>query len=360
MNITRMGFGGGGLAALGVVTLAIGGNWGKWSRPEKPPLPVIEHPRPATTSRPAVFLERGDGRTISDAITGLPPEGGSIVLGKAEFLVSRPIVIDRDGIELRGTGPDTILKLAAEANCSVLIVGSTLTPVPRIVKDVSVRNLLIDGNREAQAWECCGGPCDQGGESVIRNNGITVRGAEDVCIENVVTRRARSGGIVLEKYCRRVLIRDVESHDNHFDGLAAYEAEDCTFTRLHLHHNQSAALSFDWKFNRNTISDSRLEFNGSQGVFMRDAVENVFRNLTIQNNGMQGIFMAQSELFDTACLKNSFTNLNVSENKGHGLRINDATCKGNSVSGSRFANNTAGDISQSEENILAISEGAGS
>ena len=162
---------------------------------------------------------------------------------------------------------------------------------------------------------------------------------------------------MLEKFCRRVFINDLESHDNHFDGLAAYETENCTFSQMHLHHNQSAALSFDWKFNRNLITDSRLENNGSQGVFMRDAVENQFRNLTIQNNGQQGIFIADSDaLPGTACVKNSFTKLTVVENKGHGLRINDASCTGNIVSGSRFANNSQGDISQTTKDLLAVSD----
>lgn len=361
MKTRWQGFAGAG-AALGLTVVAASyGTFTRLTQNKPVQTSIVQHPRPADSARPAVYLEHGDSSSILEALRGLPPDGGSVVLGKSEFLISQPIVMDRDGIELRGTGPETVLKLAAEANCSVVIVGSTTTPIPRIVKDVSVRNLTIDGNRERQAWECCGGPCDAGGLTVIRNNGITIRGAEDICIEQVTTRRARSGGVVLEKYCRRVLINELDSHENHFDGLAAYEAEDCTFTRLHLHHNQSAALSFDWKFNRNVISDSRLEFNGSQGVFMRDAVENQFRNLTIQNNGRQGIFIAQTEsLPGTACLKNSFTNLTVTENKGHGLRVNDDTCTGNIVSGSRFTNNAEGDISQTKEDLLAVSEGAGS
>ena len=360
MKTKWMGLGGARMA-LGLLLLTDYGDWTRIGKLGAPETAIVPHPRPADSSRPAVFLEHGDGSSILQALNGLPPEGGSVVLGKAEFLVSKPIVIDRDGVELRGTGPETVLKLASEANCSVVIIGSTSTPVHRIVRDVSVRNLTIDGNREGQAWECCGGPCDNGGLSVIRNNGITIRGAEDVCIEHVVTRSARSGGVVLEKHCRRVFIHELESHNNHFDGLAAYETEDCTFSRLHLHHNQSAALSFDWKFNRNLITNSMLENNGSQGVFMRDSIENQFMNLTIQNNGLQGIFIAQTEsLPDTACLKNSFTKLTVTQNKGHGLRINDASCTGNIVSGSHFADNAQGDISQSSENLLAVSDGAGS
>ena len=73
---------------------------------------------------------------IIEAMQGLPLAGGSIVLGTAEFLIDQPIIIDRDGIELRGTGPNTVLKLADKANCSVVIIGSMTTPVSRTMKDV--------------------------------------------------------------------------------------------------------------------------------------------------------------------------------------------------------------------------------
>jgi parallel beta-helix repeat protein len=356
MKSTWIGIRGAG-TALGALVLTGYGGWVFFDSSDSDANLSVTHALDPHSARPSVYLAKGDGASISQAILSLPPEGGSVVLGGSEFLVRQPIVIDRDGVELRGTGPGTTLKLADDANCSVVIVGSATTPIPRIVQDVSVRHLTIDGNRGSQLWECCGGPCDEGGLTAIRNNGITIRGAEDICIEHVVTRRARSGGVVLEKYCRRVFINNLESHDNHFDGLAAYEAEDCTFTQLHLHHNQSAALSFDWKFNRNLIADSTLEHNGSQGVFMRDSIENKFRNLTIRNNGEQGIFIAQTEsLPGTACVKNTFTNLTVTANQGHGMRINDASCVGNVVTTSRFTGNRLGNISQTSENLLAVSE----
>jgi Right handed beta helix region len=356
MKSTWIGIKGAG-TALGTLILTGYGGWALFNSNEPDANESVTHALDPHSAKPSVYLAEGDGAAISRALLALPPEGGCIVLGGSEFLVRQPIVIDRDGIELRGTSLQTTLKLADDANCSVVIVGSVTTPIPRIVRGVSLRLLTIDGNRDGQAWECCGGPCDAGGLSVIRNNGITIRGAEDICVEHVVTRRARSGGVVLEKYCRRVFINNLESHDNHFDGLAAYEAENCTFTQLHLHHNQSAAMSFDWKFNRNLISDSTLEHNGSQGVFMRDAIENKFRNLTIHNNGQQGIFIAQTEsLPGTACVKNTFTNLTVTGNQGHGMRINDASCIGNAVTRSRFTGNKLGNISQTSDDLLAVSE----
>lgn len=315
---------------------------------------VIAAPLPITLELPA-----GDGLSIAAAIRQLPEAGGTIQLGRAVFPVNQPIVIDRDHVELRGFGSETVLRLADAANCPVLVIGSTATPTTSIVRGVSVSGLTVDGNRDGQAYECWGGASSENDSTSIRNNGITIRGAEDVRVEHVITRHARSGGVVLEKNCRRIFITGLESHGNFFDGLAAYETEHSTFTRMRLHHNDSAALSFDWRFHRNLIADSTLEHNGSQGVFMRDSAENHFRGLKVRANGAQGIFIAETpEVAGSACLNNFFTALAVSENRGHGLRINDASCTGNKVSSSTFAGNLAGDISLQGEELLAVSEAA--
>ena len=307
--------------------------------------------------RTTVYLASGDDTAIRSAIQALPPEGGTVVLGPNLFPVSKAIVIDRDGVELRGIGTETILRLTDGANCPVIVIGTTATPVSGIVRNISARNLVIDGNRGAQQFECCGGPCDSGGLTYIRNNGITVRGAEDIQIENVITHNCRSGGIVLEKYCRRVQINNFESYNNEFDGLAAYETEDCTFTQMKLHHNRSAAVSMDWKCHRNLFSDSQFTQNGGQGIFMRDSVENQFRNLYIRDNGEQGLFIAETrELPGTACLRNVFDRISVTGNKTQGIRVNDASCLGNVITNSRVSGNTLENISLAADGLLLGTE----
>jgi len=312
---------------------------------------------PMSKERTTVYLASGDDTAIRSAIQALPPEGGTVVLGPNLFPVSKAIVIDRDGVELRGIGTETILRLTDGANCPVIVIGTTATPVSGIVRNISARNLVIDGNRGAQQFECCGGPCDSGGLTYIRNNGITVRGAEDIQIENVITHHCRSGGIVLEKYCRRVHINNFESYNNEFDGLAAYETEDSTFTQMKLHHNRSAAVSMDWKCHRNLFSDSQFTQNGGQGIFMRDSVENQFRNLYIRDNGEQGLFIAETrELPGTACLRNVFDRISVTGNKTQGIRVNDASCLGNVITNSRVSGNTLENISLAADGLLLGTE----
>ena len=303
-------------------------------------------------------MAAGDDQAITAAINSLPDGGGIVALGTGTFSIRHPIIIDHDGVELRGQGAGTLLVLAAQANCPVVIIGSARTPTHRIVRQVIVRELVIDGNREEQNFECFGGHCDEQNLTALRNNGITVRGTEDVLIENVVTRRTRSGGVVLEKTCRRVRIDGLESHDNEFDGLAAYETEDSTFTRLYLHHNRSAGFSFDWRFNRNQITDSIASENGSQGIFMRDSIGNSFERVKLQANGEQGVFMAETRTIPgTACRYNKFKAVTITGNKAHGIRINDASCTVNSLEDCTVTGNGVEDISLADFGQLKITLG---
>lgn len=300
-----------------------------------------------------IYLPSGDGEAINGAIRDLPEEGGTVILGPVFFPVSEAVVIDRDNIEIRGISEATTLRLTDGANCSVIVVGSTDTPVARIVRNVLIQNIVIDGNRGAQQFECTGGPCDSGGLAYIRNNGITIRGGEDIKVDHVITHNSRSGGIVLEKHCRRICISNFESYNNEFDGLAAYETEDSVFTQMKLHNNRSAGISVDWSFNRNEITDSLLVENGSQGIFMRDSLENQFQNLYIRDNGEQGIFVAETrEIENSSARDNRFDRLVVTSNRTQGIRINDASCVGNRISNSIVSSNKLENVSLALEGIL--------
>jgi Right handed beta helix region len=302
-----------------------------------------------------VHVAGGDERNINAAIAALPAAGGVVTLGPGVFPLNRPVVIDRDGIELRGSDAGTVLRLAAGSNCPLVVIGSMATPTRHRVRHILVQRLELDGNRGQQSQECYQGGSGVRGSELIRNNCVTVRGAEDVQLADLVTSRARSGGVVLEKSCRRILVLRLESFDNEFDGLAAYETEDSIFLQLNLHDNRCAALSFDWRFNNNLVAMSELARNGSQGVFMRDSVGNRFERVLIRDNGAQGIFLAETpELAGTASRDNRFQAVTVTANKAQGVRINDATCTGNTLEGSRVSENGHDDISLAAAGMLQV------
>lgn len=310
--------------------------------------------RPVEGRRAEIRVPLGTGEDITRAIAALPAGGGRIVLEAGIYTVRQPVVLDRNDIEITGDQEQTVLQLADRADCPLVVIGPMETPPQRKVSGVVLRRLILDGNRTTQENECNGGPCDNGGLSFIRNNALTIRSAEDIRVERVTARRARSGGMVLEKGCRRIHVSDFTSYDNHYDGFAAYETEESFFTRLYLHSNAAAGISADLRFDRNIISYTRLENNGSQGIFMRDSNFNNFNHLTITGNGAQGIFIAQADdRHTTPCTGNIFSDLAVSNSKGAGLRVNDVSCIANVLANSSFTGNGEGGVSEVSERLLA-------
>lgn len=303
-----------------------------------------------------------DCGAIQAAIDALPESGGVVTVPPGTFTCATSIVIAKDHVELRGSGPATILLLQDGAEAPVIVIGD-LGPEPVVVhRKIRVAGLTVDGNSEHQAYECQAGPCDA--ERYLRNNGITIRGCEDVVVENVTVRSARSGGLVTEKGCRRVLIRGLTSTENYYDGLAGYETQDSVFTGLHLYDNgaqsgvnapRGAGLSFDHRFDGNLLSDVVISGSGTVGVFMRDSHDNVFTGMQVVESGQYGVFLAQGDGgVGTAATGNTFQGLTVRKSAWEGFRVNDASCVDNAVLGAQFSGN-AGCLSEAVQGqVLAF------
>jgi len=292
---------------------------------------------------------------IQRAIDSLPPTGGQVIVEKGDYACTDPIVVARSNVDLRGQGPATVLRLAAGANSPVIVIGDTI-PVPVASRrNIHVSDLTVDGNRQNQdtTIECRRGPCTPA--NPLRNNGITVRRVSDVIVERVTVFSARSGGLVSELGSERVTVRDYTSFDNRFDGLAAYETENSAFSRLYLYDNLAAGLSFDGDFNNNIVTDAVIVGSRGVGIFMRDSRDNLFVALQIRNSGDHGVFLAQVDTDPTAPASgNTFSDIVVSGSAGAGLRVNDASCVNNLVTGSQFIGNSGGCISEAVPGLVQV------
>ena len=301
---------------------------------------------PGSLSVPA----NAGGEEIQRVLDGLPA-GGEAVLAPGTYIVRQPIILRYDHQTLRGSGSSTVLYLADNANCPVVILGPTVKAPEHPTAHVHLADLLIDGNRQHQqleSWQSTTGS-DQ-----IRNNGVTVRAAVDALVERVVCCRCRSGGLVSSEGTRRPTVRDFIAFDNQFDGLACYQTEESIFTGLLLHDNLSAGISLDLDFGHNVISDAVLTGN-DLGIFMRDARNNLFQALIIRQSRKHGVFMAQSDTYgqdgwqlrpNTECTGNSFVGLVISDCGGKAFLVNDGSCTNNLISGARFLNNVQGGLTQ--------------
>ena len=299
------------------------------------------------------------GAQIQAALDRLPAKGGEVILPAGVFNLDQPIVLRRDNLTLRGIGPETILRLTDNANCPVIIMGEPVNNPSRIIRHLKVAGFFIDGNRSHQQRELWR---ETGEGSEIRNNGITAQAIENCVVENVIAARCRSGGLVTTLGVRRLLVKNYESFDNEFDGLACYATEDSHFTGLNLHDNPGAGISLDLAFNHNVISNACLNGN-DLGIFMRASRENKFFNVSIRNSHHHGIFMAQAEMQtatgwgpapETECVRNAFTNLVAMNCGGAAFRVNNTTCTNNVIIRARFEGNISGNLSLAQPNLVAV------
>ena len=296
---------------------------------------------------------------IQQALDALPASGGEVVLAAGKFEIHQPIILSRDHQALSGAGAATILHLADNANCPVLILGQPVNHPQRTVKDLCVSGLFIDGNRPRQQrelWRLTG----EG--SQIRNNGITVLGVSDSSVENVSTARCRSGGLVTTRAVRRLTVSGLDAFDNEFDGLACYETEDCFFENLNSHNNPGAGISLDLAFNHNVIRNATLTAN-DLGIFMRASRENQFLNVSIRESRHHGVFMAHTEQKTsngwgpapkTECAYNAFTNLIAMNCGGAAFRVNNTTCTNNILIRAKFTGNGKGGLSLAQPDMVTV------
>ena len=298
-------------------------------------------------------------REIQAALDQLPSRGGEVVLPAGEFVINQPIVLKRDHQTLRGAGDATILRLAAAANCPVIIMGEPVNHPKHTLKHLCVRDLFIDGTRrrqERENWQL------QGEGSQIHNNGITVQAVSDSRVEQVTCADCRSGGLVTTRGVRRLTIRQLTAFDNQFDGLACYETEHCLFAGLYLHDNPCAGISVDLAFNHNIITNAVLVAN-DLGIFMRASRDNQFFNVVIRNSHHYGVFMAQTAVQtstgwqlvpQTECTDNFFTNLNAAQCGSAAFRVNDVSCVNNVIIRPKFDGNLKGGLSVARPNLVTV------
>ena len=277
--------------------------------------------------------------------------GAEVVLSRGTYLVHQRIMLRQDGQTLRGAGPETILYLADNANCPVVILGPPREKAKGPTQGLHLCDLLVDGNRTHQQKELwrvlSNGIC-------INNNGVHLWEMDNATIEHVICRHCRSGGLVCTGQTRRLTVRDYTAYDNQFDGLACYRTHDSHFSQLNLHDNLAAGISLDLGFDHNVIDGAVLTGN-DLGIFMRHSRDNVFEGVTIRHSRHDGVFMAQEGeatpsgwqfYAGTECTGNSFNNLRVVGCGGRAFQVNDDSCTNNRINGGQFLDNAQGGLCQ--------------
>jgi hypothetical protein len=271
----------------------------------------------------------------------MPAAGGIIEIPEGTFNCDKMIVVKKSHVTLRGAGrTKTVLRLSDSSHVPVLVIGDEKVMQNSVgdwvtvtkVTDVEVSDLTVDGNLANQdpKNECAEGVCD-GDVQNIRNNAITIRGSENVRLLRVTAHSAISGGLVTEKYCRNLVVKDFISYSNYFDGFAGYQTEDSLFENMNLSRNRGAGISIDIDFNKNHFLGGMLANNGDVGIFMRDSNDVIFEKLNIVHNGNHGVFLANNGVDPKTCAnRNEFRSVLIENSRGQGIHI-ASPCVGNKL-----------------------------
>lgn len=184
---------------------------------------------------------------------------------------------------------DKKLILVDNAELPVLVIGDTEINPRFRVSNVLVENVIINGNMRNQKYEILGNAFDG-----IRNSGIVIRAADNVTIRNCVVFNCRSGGIVMEKGCKNILIENCELYANFFDGVAGCEGTNIKIVNCNLHSNYGAGLSFDWQFNDVEIINTVFHHNDT-AVFIRDSKNISFKQIKMLDNRRFGWYIIRRD-----------------------------------------------------------------
>lgn len=269
------------------------------------------------------------------------PNAHEVIVPAGTYVCSKPVVMNRSGMILRGRGRP-ILKLADHANSPLLVMGGLdddARGIPTPVSGLLVEGLVLDGNRAKQSVECWGGPCDTGGTTGVRNNGLTMRGLRDSVVRNVEITGARSGGLVTERDTSGIRVEGLKARDNFFDGLSVNWTRDSVFERLELTANAYAGLTMDVKVTGNVFRDGVIVGNRDVGVYLRRAGGNRFERLTVAGNASHGIYLSDADGQPGTCAEdNVFAKVEARCNGKDGFHM-AGPCGGDRLENSTAAGN---------------------
>ena len=271
---------------------------------------------PLVSGTPVVIqVPPGPCSLINDALAALPEAGGTVQLAEGLYTCQQPVVIKKNNVSLVGAGlKKTLIRAEAGFALPVVIIGEDKdliiekTGIPyirRTVHNISLSGVAIDGNypgfkalgKDPGKFECFDPKtqssltCGKDMGFFIRNNCLTIRHAEHIRVSDVETYHAFSGGIVLEKRNRDIVIDHFIAHNNWFDGFAGYETWMSRFTNFEIYKNIFSGISVDAQFEGNLFDTGSTSFNGDDGVFSHSVSKNVYNNLRIEGNAHAAFFL---------------------------------------------------------------------
>jgi len=213
--------------------------------------------------------------------------GISVLIKPNTYTITETFRINRSNVTINAEKGAKFV-IADSKNRPVISIGSQEPTPTYAIENISIKGIEIDGNKAKQQSET------DPRFPYIRNNGIDVRGVKNLTLENVVSRNARSGGLVISYGCLNVFVKDSIFSDNQFDGVAYYTSQNVFTTNCYINNNGASGISIDNDLQDCMFSGCLLDSNKDNGVFARSSSQIRFFNVSIQNSTNYAIFLGEN------------------------------------------------------------------
>lgn len=243
--------------------------------------------------------------------------------------------INCDNITLRGEGPATQFNVSQQARTPAIVVGDDRDVIndngfeTLIVSNVSIEQIAVHGG-----WDGISAQTEADeyhtNSPFLRNNGIYIRFATFVTVDNVTSTNNRSGGITTEGMfelpCEFIEITNSTFSENYFDGLSFNRTVLSRISGNIATENQYSGFTSEY------LADSVIEGNffvknADHGAYLSDSYRNSVVSNQFVNNTSSGVFLSRNEAFPGTVSKYNAFSTNVFSCNAQAYDLTDAaTC----------------------------------
>jgi parallel beta-helix repeat protein len=254
-------------------------------------------------ARCAVRLSPGDD--VQAAVDRLPVANPSprVCLGAGEFRVRRFLSLRRDGVTLRGDGPQTVVRLEPGAESPVVVVGDATTEQPRRpTSRVTIERLrLVGGGRDGREADP--------EFPYLTNSAIVVRAGRHVTIRDVDVSGCRSACILTERGTRDVPIVGNRVAGAVWDGLSLNRTARARIAGNVIRQDGAAGITAE-HLEDSVVENNLLTGNATHGLYLSDSYRNRIVANRIVENVLSGVFLTcavREHAPEVRCWKNSMS-----------------------------------------------------
>jgi parallel beta-helix repeat protein len=264
----------------------------------------------APADAPVCTAHAAPGDDLQQAIDRAP--GGAsatLCLAKGNYPLKGLLSIRHNGFTLRGSGHDTVLRMADDVQQPLLVIGDHLHEVPDArISNVTLADLQLVGGRAEHEF--------MPEHPYLSNSAVVIRSGDHIRLSGLKASNCRSACLLSERDSHDLVFEHNDVSGADWDGVSFNRTARVQLLDNYIHDNVAAGITTE-HLEDSEIRGNRLERNGSQGIYLADARRNRIIDNQFTGNKSAGVFLACSIRYRTPeilCWDNSMSQDNLFEN----------------------------------------------